>query len=67
MARMTAQTISGSNVAAMMAEVAARYHAVRHQRIDPGACHCHGGQGNCPGCDSSPIVMRFKSGWTEGH
>jgi hypothetical protein len=60
MAKMTAQTVSGSNMAAMMAEVAARYNAVRHQRIDPGACHCHGGDGNCTGCDSTPVVKKFK-------
>ena len=57
---MTAQTVSGSNMAAMMAEVAARYNAVRHQRIDPGACKCHGGEGNCTGCDSTPVVKKFK-------
>lgn len=60
MARMTAQTVSGSNMAAMMAEVAARYNAVRHPVVDPGACHCHGGQGNCTGCDSTPVVKKFK-------
>jgi hypothetical protein len=60
MARMTAQTVSGSNMAALMAEVAARYNAVRHPRIDPGACHCHGGEGNCIGCDSTPVVKKFK-------
>jgi hypothetical protein len=57
---MGAQVVSGSNLVGVLAEVAARYNAVRQPRIDPGACKCHGGTGNCTGCDSSPIMRKFK-------
>jgi hypothetical protein len=60
MARIGAQTVSGNNLAGLVAEVAARYQALREPRIDTGACRCRGGNGNCPGCDSKPVYRDFK-------
>ena len=68
MARIGAQVVSGSNMVGLMTEVAARYNAVRHPRVDPGSCTCHGGSGNCTGCESSPVIRTFKRvPGTDGH
>ncbi|OCL06100.1 hypothetical protein AOQ84DRAFT_366097, partial [Glonium stellatum] len=60
MSGIRAQAVAGGNLPGLIAEVAARYGAIRHQRIDPGACNCHGGQGNCIGCDSKPVHKDFQ-------
>lgn len=54
------QAVVGGNLPEMIAQVAARYGAIMHRRIDPGACHCHGGQGNCVGCEPIPIHKHFQ-------
>jgi hypothetical protein len=60
LARMTSQSVSGNDLAGVITEVAARYHAVRNPRVEPGACHCKGGQGNCTGCEPKPLIKKFQ-------
>lgn len=60
LARVGAQSVSGDNMTLLLAQAAARFHALRHPRVDPGACKCHGGEGNCTGCDSKPLMRTFK-------
>ena len=55
-----AQAVAGGNLPGLIAEVAARYGAIRHQKVDPGACKCHGGEGNCIGCDPKPVHKDFQ-------
>lgn len=55
MAPIRARAVEGGNLQAMIASAAQRYGARRHQRIDPGSCHCKNGTGNCYGCQSVPI------------
>ena len=60
MAPIRAQAVEGGNLQAMIASVAQRYGARRHERVDPGSCHCKGGIGNCYGCESVPIHKDFQ-------
>ena len=60
MAPIRAQAVEGGNLQAMIASVAQRYGARRHERVDPGSCHCKGGTGNCYGCESVPIHKDFQ-------
>ena len=60
MAPIRAQAVEGGNLQAMIASVAQRYGARRHERVDPGSCHCKGGTGNCYGCKSVPIHKDFE-------
>lgn len=55
-----AQAVQGGNLQAMIAQVAARYGAMTHQRVNgTGNCRCSGGNGNCVGCESEPIIQNF--------
>ncbi|KAI1134207.1 hypothetical protein F5Y05DRAFT_239073 [Hypoxylon sp. FL0543] len=60
LARIGAQAVSGGNMAMLMAQAATRFHALRNPQVNPGACKCHGGEGNCTGCDSDPVIRKFK-------
>ncbi|KAN0083855.1 hypothetical protein V8E54_002943 [Elaphomyces granulatus] len=59
-ARLTTQIITGDNMVAILAGVAARIQASRQPRSDPGACRCHGGPGNCTGCTATPIRQKLR-------
>lgn len=59
-ARLTTQTITGDNVMAALAGAAARIQASHQARIDPGACRCHGGTGNCTGCIAKPVRQKLR-------
>jgi hypothetical protein len=59
MTNVRAQAVQGGDLQAMIARVAERYGASRHQHTDPGSCHCAGGYGNCVGCGSTPIYKDF--------
>ena len=54
-----AQAVQGGNLQALIAEVAARYGAMRSPPIHTGACRCAGGTGNCVGCGSTPVYKDF--------
>lgn len=54
-----AQAVQGGNLQAMIAQVAARYGAMRSPSIHTGACRCAGGTGNCVGCGSTPVYEDF--------
>ena len=61
MAPVRAQTVQGGNLQAMIAQVAARYGALTHQKVNKsGNCHCSGGTGYCVGCESEPIIGNFQ-------
>ncbi|KAI2625607.1 hypothetical protein GGR54DRAFT_653997 [Hypoxylon sp. NC1633] len=60
LARIGAQVVTGNNMAVLIAEAATRFNALRNPQVTPGACKCHGGQGNCAGCDSKPVTRRFQ-------
>lgn len=60
MTHLTTQTITGSNLTTAMAAAAARWQAVHNPTVSPGACHCHGGTGNCIGCDAVPVRQTFR-------
>lgn len=61
MAPIRAQAVQGGNLQAMIAQVAAAYGGLTHQKVDKtGNCKCSGGQGNCVGCESEPIMGKFQ-------
>ncbi|KAI4861084.1 hypothetical protein F4820DRAFT_82279 [Hypoxylon rubiginosum] len=60
LARIGAQVVTGGNMTALMAQAAMRFNALHTPQVTPGACKCHGGQGNCAGCDSKPVIRTFK-------
>ena len=43
----------------MIVQVAARYGATMDPTVNPGACHCSGGTGNCVGCTATPLHKDF--------
>lgn len=47
-------------MAMIIAQAATRFNALRNTAGSPGICRCHGGQGHCTGCDSEPVIRRFK-------
>lgn len=60
MAPVRAQAVQGGNLQAMIAQVAARYGALTHQTVNrTGNCRCSGGNGNCVGCETEPIIQDF--------
>jgi hypothetical protein len=62
MARMSTQMVAGNanNMVATIAGAAARYRAALQPRVDPGACRCHGGDGNCTGCKAELIYKTHR-------
>ncbi|XXG98999.1 hypothetical protein Hte_005332 [Hypoxylon texense] len=60
LARIGAQVVTGGNLAMLMAQAATRFNAFHNPQVTPGACKCRGGQGNCAGCDSEPVIRKFK-------
>ena len=55
MSGMRSQIVEGGNLQALIATAATAYGTRRQRAVDPGYCHCKGGQGNCLGCDAKPI------------
>ena len=60
MASTRTQAVRGGNLQEMIAQVAARYGATMRPTINPGACHCSGGVGNCIGCTATPLYKDFE-------
>ena len=57
---MRGEIVQGGDLQRLVASAALAYGARRQQAVDPGFCHCRGGQGNCPGCDAKPIYKDFQ-------
>ncbi|RYC54649.1 hypothetical protein CHU98_g11559 [Xylaria longipes] len=56
----SAQVMTGSNTAQLMAQAATRLQELPSPQVSSGACKCHGGQEHCTGCDSRPLIQTHK-------
>ncbi len=57
---MKSEIVQGGNLQALITSAAVAYGARRQRTVDPGYCHCKGGQGNCYGCDAKPIHVEYE-------
>ncbi|KAK5634158.1 hypothetical protein RRF57_009872 [Xylaria bambusicola] len=55
-----AQTGNRTNATQLIVQAATRLQEFRSPEVSPDLCKCHGGQGNCTGCDSRPLFQTHK-------
>ncbi|KAI1420346.1 hypothetical protein F5Y12DRAFT_773664 [Xylaria sp. FL1777] len=53
------QMVTRAGAAQLMAQAATRLQEVHGPELSP-VCRCHGGEGHCTGCDSSPFIQTHK-------